>query len=202
MAQGFGFASFLFWREFMNHIGTKNLITPRLILRPFTMEDAQAMYQNWASDPEVTKYLTWPTHASVEISRMVLSDWVSHYSEENYYQWAIVPKDSGHPIGSIAAVHMNDRIGKVEIGYCIGRNWWRKGYMTEALGTVIDFFLNEVGANRVEACHDPKNPHSGAVMVKCGMRYEGIQRQNGINNQGLCDLSWYAILAGDRGVAK
>lgn len=186
----------------MNHIGTKKLITPRLILRPFTMEDAQAMYQNWASDPEVTKYLTWPTHASVEISRMVLSDWVSHYSEENYYQWAIVPQDLGQPIGSIAAVNLNDRVGKLEIGYCIGKNWWHQGVMTEALNAVIDFFLNEVGANRVEACHDPKNPHSGAVMVKCGMRYEGIQRQNGINNQGLCDLSWYAILASDRGEAK
>lgn len=182
----------------MNHTGTKKLETPRLILRPFAMEDAQAMYQNWASDPEVTKYLTWPTHASVEISRMVLSDWVSHYSEENSYQWAIVPRDLGQPIGSIAAVHMNDRVGKVEIGYCIGQPWWHCGIMTEALGAVIDFFMKTVGANRVEACHDPRNPHSGAVMVKCGMSYEGTQRQAGVNNQGLCDLSWYAILSSDR----
>lgn len=182
----------------MNHTGTRKLETPRLILRPFTMEDAQAMYCNWASDSEVTKYLTWPTHASVEISRMVLSDWVSHYREENYYQWAIVPRELGQPIGSIAAVHMNERVGKVEIGYCIGRSWWHSGIMTEALGAVVNFFLTEVGANRVEACHDPRNPHSGAVMAKCGMAYEGIQRQAGMNNQGLCDLSWYAILASDR----
>ncbi len=186
----------------MNHTGTKKLESSRLFLRPFTMKDAEAMYRNWASDEQVTQYLTWPTHGSVEISQMVLSDWVSHYDEENYYQWAIVPKDLGQPIGSIAAVHLNDRIGKVEIGYCIGRNWWHKGYMTEALGVVIDFFLNEVGANRVEACHDPKNPHSGAVMSKCGMTYEGTQRQAGINNQGICDLCWYAILASDRGEAK
>ena len=182
----------------MNHFGTKILETTRLTLRPFVMEDAEAMYHNWASDPEVTKYLTWPTHASVEISCMVLSDWVSHYSEGNYYQWAIVPRELGQPIGSIAAVHMNDRVGKVEIGYCIGRPWWHCGVMTEALGAVVNFFLNEVGANRVEACHDPNNPHSGAVMNKCGMTYEGTQRQAGINNQGLCDLSWYVVLASDR----
>jgi ribosomal-protein-alanine N-acetyltransferase len=70
--------------------------------------------------------------------------------------------------------------------------------MTEALSAVVDFLFKEVGVNRVEACHDPSNPHSGDVMRKCGMQYEGTQRQAGINNQGLCDMSWYAILAGDR----
>ena len=186
----------------MKHLGTKQIETSRLLLRRFVPEDAQAMYANWASDPEVTKYLTWPTHTGVEVSQAVLADWVSHYGEENYYQWAIVPKELGQPIGSIAAVHMNDRVGRVEIGYCIGKNWWHQGIMSEALGAVIDFFLIEVGANRVEACHDPHNPHSGAVMAKCGMSFEGIQRQAGINNQGLCDLSWYGILASDRGGAQ
>lgn len=183
----------------MNHLGTKCIETPRLILRPFTLDDADAMYRNWASDPKVTKYMTWPTHTSVEISRMVLSDWVSHYAENSYYQWAIVPKDLGEPIGSMACVHIHDRVGKAEVGYCIGRNWWHQGVTSEALGAVIRFLLEDVGANRVEACHDPNNPHSGAVMAKCGMRFEGTQRQAGINNQGLCDLSWYAVLASDRG---
>jgi ribosomal-protein-alanine N-acetyltransferase len=182
----------------MNHLGTKTIETPRLVLRPFVMEDASDMFTNWASDPEVTKYLTWPTHSNVDISCMVLSDWVSQYSNEHYYQWAIVPKDLGQPIGSIAAVQLNDRVGKVEIGYCIGRAWWHRGYTTEALRAVIRFFLDEVGANRVEACHDPRNPNSGAVMAKCGMTYEGSQRQAGINNQGICDMSWYAIVASDR----
>ena len=52
----------------MKHQGTKTIETPRLILRRFTLEDAPAMYRNWASDPEVTKFLTWPAHSSVEIS--------------------------------------------------------------------------------------------------------------------------------------
>ena len=95
MAQGFGSAPFLFGGEIMNHIGTTTIETQRLILRRFTLDDAQAMYENWASDPEVTKFMTWPTHAGVEISSMVLSDWVSQYDNENYYQWAIVPKDLG-----------------------------------------------------------------------------------------------------------
>lgn len=52
----------------MNHLGTKVLETERLILRPFTENDAQAVLDNWASDNEVTKYMTWPTHQGVEQS--------------------------------------------------------------------------------------------------------------------------------------
>jgi ribosomal-protein-alanine N-acetyltransferase len=60
----------------VKHLGTQPLQTERLLLRPFTPADAPAMYANWASDPEVTKYLTWPTHTCVDVSRMVLADWV------------------------------------------------------------------------------------------------------------------------------
>lgn len=186
----------------MNHLGTKRIETDRLILRPFTLADAPAMYQNWASDDEVTKFMTWPTHQSMDISSMVLGDWVSHYEETNYYQWAIVTKEIGQPIGSIAAVQIHDRVGSVEIGYCIGKPWWHRGIMTEALTAVIDFFFEEVGANRVEARHDSNNPHSGGVMRKCGMRYEGTLRQADRNNQGLCDSCVYAILSGDREKTK
>ena len=178
----------------MNHLGTKTIETERLILRPFTLEDAEAMFRNWASDAEVTKYLTWPTHDSVEVSRWVLHDWVSHYGEPNYYQWAIVPKDLGEPIGSIAAVQVNDAAQWVEIGYCIGKNWWRKGYTSEALKALIAFFFDQVGVGRIQARHDSRNPNSGAVMDKCGMVCEGILRRADRNNQGICDAVMHSIL--------
>ncbi len=178
----------------MNHLGTLTLETPRLILRPFALEDASAMYRHWACDPEVTKFLTWPTHPSVQISEAVLRDWVSCYEKPDYYQWAIVLKDIGEPIGSMAVVKQDDKVGKAEIGYCIGRNWWRQGVTSEALGAVIRFLMDEVGMQRIEARHDPRNPGSGAVMRKCGMTFEGTLRRSDWNNQGLCDASWYAIL--------
>jgi len=178
----------------MNHLGTLTLETPRLILRPFTLEDAPAMYRHWASDPEVTKYLTWPTHPSVQISEAVLRDWVACYEKPDYYQWAIILKDMGEPIGSMAVVSQNDKVGKAEIGYCIGRNWWRQGITSEALNAVIRFLMDEVGMQRIEARHDPRNPGSGAVMRKCGMVFEGTMQRSDWNNQGLCDVSWYAIV--------
>ena len=182
----------------LNHQGTKVIETPRLLLRPFVVGDAQAMYENWASDPEVTKYLTWPPHGSVEISRTILAQWVSSYQKADFYQWAIVLKELGEPIGSISVVSHNDDLKKAEIGYCIGKNWWRQGITTEALVAVMDFLFDEVGMNRLEARHDPRNPQSGNVMKKAGMVYEGTSRQSDRNNQGLCDACHYARLARER----
>ena len=183
----------------MKHCGTQTLETKRLILRRFTVRDADAMYTNWASDPEVTRYLTWPAHAGVETSRAVLADWTAAYAQESCYQWAIVLKDrADEPIGSIGAVNVSDDIAAVQIGYCLGRRWWHQGIMSEALGAVMDFFFDAVGCNRVAGRHDPRNPHSGMVMQKCGMKYEGTQRSADRNNQGICDTSWYALLKDER----
>ncbi|MBO4872108.1 MAG: GNAT family N-acetyltransferase [Lachnospiraceae bacterium] len=183
----------------MNHCGTQTIETERLLLRRFSADDAEAMYANWASDPEVTKFLTWPTHGSVEVTRAVLKDWVSAYAQNNYYQWAIVLKEHGSgPIGSISAVKVDDGIAKAEIGYCMGKEWWHRGIMSEALRAVIDFFFDRVGMNRIECRHDPRNPHSGQVMKKCGMVYEGTMRSADRNNQGICDLCYYALLQSDR----
>ena len=182
----------------LNHKGTKTIETDRLILRPFAMDDAPAMYRNWASDDAVTKHMTWPTHASVEVSKMVLSDWTASYAKDDYYQWAIVLKENGpEPIGSISAVHIHEKIDGVVMGYCMGRSHWGKGIMTEALTALIDFFFTEVGVNRIEADHDPNNPASGRVMEKSGMIYEGTLRQAGRSNQGIIDVSRWAILRQD-----
>ncbi len=178
----------------MKHLGTKRIETERLLLRPFTVEDAPCMLRNWASDPEVTKYLTWPAHSDVGVSEMVLTDWVSRYGEETYYQWAIVLKELSEPIGSIAVVKADDSAQWVEIGYCIGKEWWRRGYVTEALRALIGFFFKEVEVGRIQARHDPRNPNSGAVMAKCGMKYEGTLRRADRNNQGICDAAIYSIL--------
>lgn len=178
----------------MNHIGTQIIETERLVLRPFREDDAEPMFRNWASDPEVTKYLTWPVHENAEITKQVVRGWIDGNAAPQYYQWVIELKEIHEPIGSISAVKTDDSTESATIGYCIGRNWWGKGITAEALKEVIAFFFNEVGMNCINACHDPRNPNSGRVMKKCGMTYEGTWRAGGINNQGVCDESWYSIL--------
>ncbi len=91
----------------MKHCGTQKLETDRLVLRRYVNEDAAAMYKNWASDKEVTKFLTWPVHSSQRVSQNIIDDWVKQYFNENYYHWAIVLKDNGdEPIGDIAVVNI------------------------------------------------------------------------------------------------
>lgn len=182
----------------MQHLGTKKIETSRLVLRPFVKEDAEAMYRNWASDPEVTKFLSWPHYKSVDTAHAILADWTQQYSDSRFYQWAIELKDLGEPIGSISVVNFHDRVEMAEIGFCIGKNWWGHGIMTEAMKAVMDFLFDEVGVQRIEAGHDPNNPASGAVQRKCGLKYEGTFRRRIRSNQGITDVAWYAILKEDR----
>lgn len=178
----------------MTDLGTKLLETPRLLLRPFTVDDAPAMYASWACDPEVTKFLTWPVHSGPEVTRTLLEEWTSQYQDPTYYNWAIVWKETGALIGNISVPERKESSASCHIGYCLSRAFWHKGVMTEAFSEVIRFLFEEVGALRIGACHDPQNPHSGGVMKKCGLTYEGTRRQWGKNNQGICDEVWYSIL--------
>lgn len=180
----------------MNHQGTKTIETERLLLRRFTLEDAPKMYENWASDPEVTKYLTWPTHVSLENTREVLSGWVAAYEKEDKYEWCLELKETGEPIGSIGAFDINEKVKSVEVGYCISCRYWHQGITSEALKAVIDFLMQEVGVCRISARHDVRNPHSGQVMKKCGLRYEGTRVQADWNNSGICDAVLYGLVKG------
>jgi aspartyl-tRNA(Asn)/glutamyl-tRNA(Gln) amidotransferase subunit C len=178
----------------MNHIGTRELATKHLTLRRFELEDAENMFYNWANDPQVTRYLTWPTHEEIDTTRKVVTSWVESYEKNDYYMWAIELNDIEQPIGNISAVKVDDNTESVEIGYCLGKAFWHKGYATEALTEVIRFFLEEVGAGRVAARHDVENPVSGKVMAAAGMEYEGTLRRSTRNNQGICDMAYYSVI--------
>ena len=69
----------------MNKTGTQTIETQRLILRRFRIEDADDMFNNWASDPEVTRFLTWPPHPEVEVTRRLLAEWISDYEDGGYF---------------------------------------------------------------------------------------------------------------------
>lgn len=131
----------------MNHLGTVQIETNRLILRKSIM--------------------------SVEVAECILSDWIDSYTDNKFYQWAIVLKEnSDEPIGTISAVRMNEEIDMVHIGYCIGRKWQHKGITTEAFKGIIPFLIEKVKVKRIESRHDPRNPNSGKVMLKCGLTFK------------------------------
>ena len=141
----------------MKHCGTQELETGRLLLRRLTMDDSEMMFNNWASDPEVTRYLRWNAHRSWGETAETLNEWEKHYDDPAFYQWGITDRHTGVLFGSISLFpapalktgwHLNtERLGPAwEVGYALGRKWWNNGYMTEALCAVRDYWFNTVDA--------------------------------------------------------
>ena len=178
----------------MEHKGTVRLETERLVLRRFVLDDAENMYKNWGSQEEVTRYLTWSVHDSVDVTRAILRSWLEDYEREDCYAWAMELKELGEVIGSISVVALHPGTESVELGYCMGRRWWGQELMPEAVRAVERFLFEEVGCLRIAAAHYRDNPKSGRVMEKAGMSREGTLRASGRNNRGIVDMVWYSIL--------
>lgn len=181
----------------MNHTGTKRLETERLILRKFELSDAQDMFDNWAANPNVTKYLIWQPYTNVNDVRAYIQSCIDGYASGSTYNWVIEYKENGQAIGSISVVEVKEHIHCATVGYCLSEAYWRRGIMTEAFGRVIKYLFHEAGFNRIESTHDVNNPNSGKVMTKCGLQYEGTLRQAGVSNQGIIDHVVRAILTED-----
>lgn len=182
----------------LKHIGTKTIETERLILRQFKEADATDMFNNWASDDTVTKFLSWPTHSDIEVSKELLKMWVNEYRNEEHYNWAIEIKENESVIGSIGLMNIDNNIENCEIGYCISRAFWNKGVMTEAFSAIINLAFKEVGFERITGRHHVENIASGRVMKKCGLKYEGtLRRIHRINTGSLVDCKYYSILKED-----
>ena len=182
----------------MKAIGTQTLITEDLVLRRFELSDAPAMFNNWAGRPDNVTYLIWPAHADLDVTQTILERWVAAYQDGGTFIWAITLKSQpDQVIGDISALDYVPATNSMTIGYVLGRAYWGKGYMTQALIAVSRFLLQEADLNRLIATHDTANPGSGRVMQKAGFHFEGILRQAMHNNQGIVDSAHYSLLKSD-----
>jgi ribosomal-protein-alanine N-acetyltransferase len=175
----------------INHKGTQTIETMRLILRRFQLKDAKDMFDNWASDPLVCRYLSWGPHRELEDSRKRIVNWINNYGNENFYLWAIELKSDHTLIGSISLEISNEIDQSCEVGYCIGKSYWNRGIMTEALRAVMHYLFFEVGYIRIQAKHDVLNTASGKVMQKAGMHFAKTEYHVGTRRDGSrydCDV--------------
>lgn len=172
--------------------GTKTMDTERLTLRKFVLSDAKGMYENWATDEKVSRYVSWNVHESLEETQAIIKNWIQEY-ETGSYNWAVELKETGELIGSIATVSISEKHHYCEIGYCYGSRFWGQGYATEALKAVLDYLLNECRMHLVEAKHYSANPASGRVMEKAGMVKEAVlkDRRFDVGTKEYCDLVYY-----------
>jgi ribosomal-protein-alanine N-acetyltransferase len=174
----------------ITHKGTQTIITERLLLRKILPEDAEMVFQ-WMSDPEVCKYECWKPHDSVDFTRGYIIEVFDGYKTNTTYQWGIQFNDK--LIGSVSIVNVDDYHQKALMGYCLAKEYWSNGYITEAVKAVIKYMLFEIGLNRIEATHSINNGASGRVLEKAGMILEGHAKDYYYCNSGIQDSNLYGI---------
>ena len=174
----------------------KRIETKRLILRSPKESDAEPMFSNWANDPEVTKYLTWNPHESVEVTKTIVSRWLQEEEDPKTVRFVITVKGNDEPVGTIDVVGYHD--GDPEIGYCLSRKLWGQGYMTEACQAVMDYLFS-LGHKRILIDAAEENAGSNRVIAKCGFRFVGKERKEHTSafKEAPVTLNHYEILRPD-----
>ncbi|NLM52496.1 MAG: GNAT family N-acetyltransferase [Firmicutes bacterium] len=176
--------------------GTPQLETERLILRKLTLQDADDIFA-YGSDPEVSRFMTWETHQSIEETKSFINFILDKYEKDEAGEWGIVLKSTGKLIGSVGIPRYDLQNKSAEIGYVLSRKYWGQGIMPEAVSRVLQFAFEEMGLNRIESCHYVRNEKSGRVMQKVGMSFEGVVREKIFAKNKFWDVKQYAILRSD-----
>lgn len=173
------------WTELL--YDNETLETERLCLRRFRKSDAEDVY-TYASDAETLKYMIWPGVQSVEEARVSIVEY--YWSRPGIF--AIALKETDRCIGGID-LRMDPEHEKAGFGYVLNRQYWNRGYMTEALRALLSLCFDRLDLNRVEATHFCGNEGSGRVMQKSGMAFEGTAPQE-IKVRGVFhDVAHYGI---------
>lgn len=155
--------------------------TLNLFLRQFVISDAAKAYDNWMSDEDVTEFLTWEAHRSPEESERVIEEWICSY-EFGTMDWCITLRQNKEQIGSITAVQDFPKEGYCELGYCLAKEYWGKGYMTEAVRAVTGFIFQNTDYKWIQARCDSENYGSRRCLEKCNYRHVSdfeLQREKG-----------------------
>jgi len=182
-------------------INSENMLeTERLLLRHFKLSDAEAMFCNWASDPEVVRYMPYSVCHSLEETKNAINDWF-HYHEKNapdsFEVFAIELKSTSEVIGTIDYVE-HDRVTRsAEVGYQLGKTWWGYGYASEALQTLVKYCFEKLKLSRIWADYDSRNINSGKVLEKSGFSYEKATPLKQMDSDELVSRVQYEILAED-----
>ena len=135
------------------------------------MEDARAIFEGWAQDPDVVRYLTWRPHQSIRQTESFVAGCILAWESGERFPWTIWLKGQDLAIGMIE-IRMGGH--KAEAGYALARSFWGQGIMTEALSRVLEWARSQPQIYRVWAVCDVENVGSARVLQKVGMKHEGV----------------------------
>ena len=150
------------------------LETSRLLLRLPVLDDADAIFQKYAQDREVTKYLVWRPHESIHVTKASVRRFMQCWEDGTSFPWVVVHKNDHALIGMI---ELRIEPFCADLGYVLAREYWGNGYATEMTKSVVEWALAQENIYRVWATCDVENPASARVLEKAGMQREGVLRR-------------------------
>ena len=169
--------------NYINHKGTIELESERLRFRKITIDDAEEMFNNWASDDDVTRYLTWSSHKNVDVTRSVIDSWVESYKNKDYYLWEIEDKETKELIGTISVVNKNDNKKEFELGMCLCKRYWGKRLALESAHTIMKY-MKSLGYKYMVATTKVGNEKCLKAISKENLEYYGIEKDGSKNLDG------------------
>ncbi len=171
--------------------------TQRLVLRRPQLQDADSIFARYASDPEVTRLLSWPRHETVEATRAFLK-----FSDAEWERWPAGPylvesREDGRLLGGTGFAF--ETAFRAATGYVFAKDAWGQGYATEALRGVVEV-ARVIGIVRGDAVCHIEHHASWRVLEKCGFSREGVLRRHSefpnLVSGEPCDVFCYTLVLG------
>ncbi len=177
------------------------LTTPRLELRPIVESDAEAIWP-YVSDPEISRYMSWHPHDSLETTHAFIADVRRRMSEGSTISWVLVERASGAVCGLVSLIaimrgHRALRYDKAELAYWVGRPFQGKGYALEACRAALAYAFGEMALNKITVAHDLENAASRALIKRLGFREVGIEYRHFNKDGRWIDHVIYELLGND-----
>lgn len=144
----------------------EKIFTPRVYLEALKYEDAEEIFYTYASKPEATRFVSWPTHKSVSDTNEFLLQALTARQQHKDYSFAIRTLKENRLIGSIGVMNFE---GEIQFGYIFSPTQWNKGYATEVCKVILQFLKNQSGVKRIFTFVAPENVASIQVLIKCGL---------------------------------
>lgn len=164
-------------------INTQCIYTDRLMLRPFMLQDINDFHQI-CSDREVMKYIGDGSLPTLEMTQKSIARWIQHFENHGYGLLALVHRTQNELMGFCGLITQNVQgEDKIELGYRLGKEYWNRGYATEAALKMQEHAFRDLKIEELISIIQPANIASRKVSAKLGMR---LLRECDYNGRNVC----------------
>ena len=165
--------------------------TERFFLRKISYEDTDDMYE-YSCEARTSEYLLWSPHPERFYTYEYIRSLQNAYKHGEFYDWAIICRDSGKMIGTVGYSEIYFEDDRAEVGYVINPEYWGRGVATECLSAITAFGFERLGFHRLEARIMVGNDASMRVAEKCGYAFEGVHKDMLLVKGEYRDIAFYA----------